>query len=151
MEFKSKKGAGDRAKTGACGGNPGFPPAGAPSEGSALRAAVAAAVAAVAVAVIAAEAAHSVCIWAICSCICCRVASLKAAMVGSTWSVRRVLMVEALGLYCCQAMYDPNEEASWLYTSSTLAQRERVGKSCTLVVLTEIMTLTTCLVTLQFK
>jgi hypothetical protein len=46
-------------------------------------------------------------------------------------------------------MYDPDEEASWLY--STLAPRKRVGISCTLEVLTEIMMLTTCLVTLQFK
>jgi hypothetical protein len=66
------------------------------SGGSAFRAAVAAAAASVAVAVSAAEAASSVCIWAtICSCICYRRASLRAAMAGSTRFVWRVLMVEA--------------------------------------------------------
>jgi hypothetical protein len=100
MEFKFKKAlafssAGDRAKTGACRGNPGFLPAGAPSGGCAFRVVVPAAVATVTVAVAAAEAASSLYIWAICFYICCRIASLKAAMAGSTQLLRQVLMVEA--------------------------------------------------------
>jgi hypothetical protein len=74
--------AGERAKIGAV-----VPRFGVPAGGSPVRAVVAATAAFVAASVAAAEAARSICSASIWSCICCRRASVWAAMVVSTWIV----------------------------------------------------------------